>query len=280
MTRFNNPHRAQPASLLALLTSAMKNRSLIFEMIKREVVGRYKGSILGLAWSFFNPVLMLIIYTFVFSVVFKSRWGPSGSESKTEFALILFTGMIVFNLFAETINRSPSLVIDRVNYVKKVVFPLEILPLVSLGSALFHAFISLLVLILAIAIINGQIFWTTFLLPLVLLPLILLILGISWFLAALGVYVRDVVQFIGVLMTVLMFLSPVFYPISALPEKFQTWMLLNPLSFIIEQSRIVIIIGGTPDFLGLGIYFIVALLVTLLGFTWFQKTRKGFADVL
>ena len=276
----SNPHQSQPTSLPALFSSLVKNSQLIFQMIKREVIGRYKGSVFGLAWSFFNPILMLTVYTFIFSVVFKSRWGSSGSDSKTEFALTLFVGMIIFNLFSEAINRSPSLIVERVNYVKKVVFPLEILPLVNLGAALFHSLISISVLILAIVIINGQIFWTAFLLPLVLLPLIFLILGISWFLAALGVYVRDIGQFIGVLMTVLMFLSPVFYPISALPAKFQTWMLLNPLSFIIEQARIILITGGMPDLIGLCIYLFVALLIMLLGFAWFQKTRKGFADVL
>ena len=276
----SNPHQPQPTSLVALFSSLVKNRQLIFQMIRREVLGRYKGSIFGLAWSFFNPILMLIIYTFVFSVVFKTRWGSSNTESKTEFALILFTGMIVFNLFAETINRSPSLIIERVNYVKKVVFPLEILPLINLGSNFFHALISLLVLMLAVLIINGQLYWSIFFLPLILLPLIFFILGVSWFLASLGVYVRDVGQFIGVLMTMLMFLSPVFYPISALPTQFQTWMLLNPLSFIIEQARLVVILGGTPDFFGLTIYIIAALLVMVLGFAWFQKTRTGFADVL
>ena len=183
----SNPHQSQPTSLPALFSSLVKNSQLIFQMIKREVIGRYKGSVFGLAWSFFNPILMLTVYTFIFSVVFKSRWGSSGSDSKTEFALTLFVGMIIFNLFSEAINRSPSLIVERVNYVKKVVFPLEILPLVNLGAALFHSLISISVLILAIVIINGQIFWTAFLLPLVLLPLIFLILGISWFLAALGV---------------------------------------------------------------------------------------------
>ena len=280
MSKFNNPHQTQPTSLFSLVTSIAKNQQLIFQLIKREVVGRYKGSIFGLAWSFFNPILMMIIYTFVFSVVFKSRWGSTGADSKAEFALILFAGMIIFNLFSEAVIRSPSLIIDRVNYVKKVVFPLEILPVVNLGCALFHALISLLVLILAMTILNGQILWTIVFLPLVLLPLILLILGISWFLAALGVFMRDIGQFIGILMTILMFLSPIFYPISALPVKYQGWILFNPLSFIIEQARVILISGGMPDLLGLSIYLAFALFAMLSGFAWFQKTRKGFADVL
>lgn len=280
MSQFNNPHQAQPTSLFSLIRLLGKNKHLIYQMVEREVVGRYRGSVFGLAWSFFNPILMLVIYTFVFSVVFKSRWGSSSSESKTEFALTLFAGMIVFNLFAEAISRAPSLIVERINYVKKVVFPLEILPVVNLGSAFFHAIVSFIVLIVAIAVINGQIYWTIIFLPLVLLPLIFLILGISWFLASLGVYVRDVGQFIGVMMTILMFLSPVFYPISALPSEFQAWMLVNPLSFIIEQTRIILIAGETPDLIGLGVYFFAALFTMLVGFAWFQKTRKGFADVL
>ena len=280
MSQFNNPHQAQPTSLFSLIRLLGKNKHLIYQMVEREVVGRYRGSVFGLAWSFFNPILMLVIYTFVFSVVFKSRWGSSSSESKTEFALTLFAGMIVFNLFAEAISRAPSLIVERINYVKKVVFPLEILPVVNLGSAFFHAIVSFIVLIFSIAVINGQIYWTIIFLPLVLLPLIFLILGISWFLASLGVYVRDVGQFIGVMMTILMFLSPVFYPISALPSEFQAWMLVNPLSFIIEQTRIILIAGETPDLIGLGVYFFAALFTMLVGFSWFQKTRKGFADVL
>ena len=280
MNELTNPHHAQPASLAALYVSFGKNRQLIFQMVKREVIGRYKGSFFGLAWSFFNPVLMLIIYTFVFSVVFKSRWGGTTSDNKTQFALLLFAGIIVFNLFSEVVSRSPTLVVERVNYVKKVVFPLEILPLVNLGSALFHSLVSLVVLTLAIIVINGHIPWTIVFLPLVLIPLIFLTLGFSWFLAALGVYVRDISQFIGVMMTILMFLSPIFYPVSALPERFQLWMMLNPLSFIIEQARNVLINGVLPDFMGLSLYFVFALFVMFLGFKWFQKTRKGFADVL
>ena len=125
-----------------MAASVWRNRSLIVAMVKREVVGRYRGSIMGLAWSFFSPLLMLMIYTFVFSVVFKARWGVGGEESKTDFAIILFVGMIVHGLFAECVNRAPALILSNVNYVKKVIFPLEILPWVAFGSALFHTAIS------------------------------------------------------------------------------------------------------------------------------------------
>jgi lipopolysaccharide transport system permease protein len=142
-----NPHQAPSPTPAAMFASLWRNRQLIWQMTRREVVGRYRGSVLGLAWSFFNPVLMLIVYTFVFSVVFKARWNVSGDESKTDFAIILFTGMIVFNLFAEIVNRAPGLIIYNVNYVKKVVFPLEILSWVALGSVLFHSLVSLFVLL-------------------------------------------------------------------------------------------------------------------------------------
>lgn len=189
--------------------SFWRNRSLIKALVKREVVGRYRGSIMGILWSFFNPVFMLAVYTFVFSVVFKARWN-AGSDSKTEFALILFVGLIVFNLFAECFNRAPGLILANVNYVKKVVFPLEILPWVALGSALFHALISLGVWLIAYLIFFGMPHLTVFLLPLIILPLLLLIMGLTWGLAALGVYLRDVSQFIGITTTVLNVSFPCF----------------------------------------------------------------------
>ena len=275
-----NPHAAQHTSLMSLARSLWRNRQLIVQMTSRDVVGRYKGSVMGLAWSFFNPIFMLMVYTFVFSVVFKSRWGGSGEESKTQFAVLLFVGMIIHGLLAEVLNRSPSLILGNVNYVKKVIFPLEILPVISLGVALFHSLISLGVMLAAFALFNGYLKWTVIFTPLVLLPLVLLTLGLAWMLASLGVFMRDVGQFIGIVTTVMLFLAPVFYPITALPEEFRPWLMANPLTFIIEQAREVLIWGHTPDWVGLGIYMLAATLVAWAGYAWFQKTRKGFADVL
>lgn len=274
-----NPHAIQPTSLPALAKSLWHNRQLIVQMGRREVVGRYKGSVLGLAWSFFNPVFMLTVYTFVFSEIFKSRWAGA-SESKTQFAVLLFVGMIVQGLFSEVLNRAPSLIVSNVNYVKKVVFPIEILPIVAMGAALFHSLISLSVLLVAFAIFNGYLQWTAVFAPLVLLPLIILIVGFAWMLASLGVFLRDVGQTITIITTVLMFLSPVFYPVSAVPERFRVWIMANPLTFIIEQAREVLIWGHFPDWTGLGIYTLAAVAVAWAGYAWFQKTKKGFADVL
>jgi lipopolysaccharide transport system permease protein len=275
-----NPHAAQPTSLMSLVKSLWRNRELILQMTKREVVGRYKGSTMGLAWSFFNPVLMLTIYTFVFSVIFKSRWGVGGEESKTQFAVVLFVGMIVHGLFAEVLNRAPGLILSNVNYVKKVVFPLEILPVITMGVALFHSLIGLGVLLIAFVLFNGYLYWTAVLVPLVLLPLIIFTLGLAWMLASLGVFLRDVGQTIGIITTVMMFLAPVFYPVTALPEEMRPWIMANPLTFIIEQAREVLIWGRMPDWIGLGCYTAVAVAITWTGYAWFQKTRKGFADVL
>src|SRR4030066_1425481 len=245
-----NPHAAQPASLAAMLNSLWGNRELIAQMIRREVVGRYRGSVMGLLWSFLNPGFMLTVYSFVFSVVFKARWS-GGGESKTQFAVILFAGMTVHALFAEVLNRAPGIILGNVNYVKKVVFPLEILAVVSLGAALFHALVSLLVLLVAFSMLNGFVHWTAIFAPLVLLPLMLLSLGFGWILSSLGVFVRDIGQLIGVFITALLFLSPVFFPVSALPESFQPWLNLNPLTFIIEQTREVLIWGRLRAWKGL-----------------------------
>ncbi|WP_229210107.1 ABC transporter permease [Duganella sp. Root1480D1] len=276
-----NPHASQPTSLRALAGSLWRNRALILQLTRRDVIGRYQGSAMGLAWSFFNPVLMLLVYTFVFSEIFKSRWGGiGGNDSKTLFALVLFVGMIVLSLFSEVLNRAPGLILSNVNYVKKVVFPLEIMPVVTMAATLFHGMVSLAVLLAAFALFNGYVNWTAVFLPLVLLPLVVLTTGLAWILASLGVFLRDVGQTIVIVTTLLMFLSPVFYPITAVPEDFRAIIMANPLTFIIEQAREVLIWGHQPDWLGLGIYMIAAIVVAWAGFAWFQKTRKGFADVL
>lgn len=276
-----NPHAPQPVSLSSLVMGLFRHRELIVQMTKREVVGRYKGSVLGLAWSFFNPVFMLAVYTFVFSEIFKSRWSSlDGNDSKTQFAVVLFVGLIVLNLFNEVMNRAPSLILSNVNYVKKVVFPLEILPVIAMGAALFHALVSLAVLLAAFVIFNGYVHWTVVFIPLILLPLIILSIGLAWMLASLGVFLRDIGQTIVIITTVLMFLSPVFYPITAVPERFRVFIMANPLTFIIAQAREVLVGGHMPNFFGLGIYTLVAATIAWVGYAWFQKTRKGFADVL
>jgi len=272
----NQPY---PTSPRAMFASLWDNRELIVQLTQREVLSRYRGSVLGLAWSFFNPVLMLVVYTFVFSVIFKARWGP-GDESKADFAIVLFAGLIIHGLFAECVNRAPGLILANVNYVKRVVFPLEILPWVAAGSALFHSAVSIAVLLAAQLVVQHALVWTTAFLPIVLLPLLFATMGLAWFLSSIGVYVRDIGQTIGIITTVLLFLSPVFYPVDALPENYRILLLLNPLTPIIGDARRVLIWGQAPDWIGLMIDGSASFVVAWLGFWWFQRTRRGFADVV
>jgi len=260
--------------------SFWRHRHLIWQMTRREVVGRYRGSWLGLLWSFFHPVLMLAVYTFVFSVVFQARWGDGDGVNRAEFAIVLFAGLIIFNLFAEIVNRSPNLILEHPNLVKKVVFPLEILPVVAAGSALFHAGVSLIVLLLFELAVRHSLPATALYLPLILLPFLTLTLGLSWLLASLGVYIRDVAQTVGIATTALMFVSPIFFPLSALPEEIRPFLQLNPLALIIEQARAVLVFGVGPAWTALAGYGAMSLLGGLFGLWSFHKLRRGFADVL
>ncbi|WP_313298969.1 ABC transporter permease [Diaphorobacter sp.] len=274
-----NPHARKSISPLELVRSLFAHRALIRGLIKREVIGRYRGSFMGLLWSFFTPILMLGVYTLVFSVVFKARW-DGGVGSKTEFAMILFAGLMAFNLFSEGLNKGPTLILGNANYVKKVLFPLEILPVVVLGSAFFHFLISFAAWLIFYFVFFGIPHATLFQLPLVLIPLMLLSLGLSWFLASLGVFLRDIGQIIGVLTMVLMYVSPIFYPVAALPPQYQKFMALNPLTFSIEQVRNSMFFGKPLEWMPWLLQLGLGLLVAWLGYAWFQKTRKGFADVV
>ncbi|MBB5192452.1 lipopolysaccharide transport system permease protein [Silvimonas terrae] len=252
---------------------------MLMDLVRRDIASRYRGAWAGVLWSLLNPLLMLAVYTFVFSVVFKARW-QGGGGSKVEFALVLFAGLLIFNLYAECVNRAPGLVLANVNFVKKIVFPLELLPLVSIGSALFHLVIGLLVWLGFYCLFFGVPHLTVILLPLVILPVLLIVAGVSWFLAALAVYLRDIAQLVGVLTTVLMFLSPIFYPLAALPERYRQLAEINPLAFAVEQARAVLMWGDRLAWGSWLVYLLGSLMVALAGLFWFQRTKVGFADVL
>jgi len=262
-----------------LFISFWHNRSLIYTLTWRQVEGRYRGSYFGLLWPFLNPLLMLLVYTFVFSVAFKTHW-PGGGGSTSEFALLLFIGLIFFNFFAECITTSPAQILNNVNYVKKVIFPLEILSWVSILTAAFHFLISLGVWFIAYIIFFGLPQVATLLLPLVFIPFGFFTLGLCWFLSALGVYMRDILQIVGVALSALMFLSPIFYSVKSLPDQFQKFILFNPLSIPIEQARELLFWGGQPQFQLLSEYWLFSLAICWLGFSFFQNVRKGFADVI
>lgn len=264
---------------LAITANLWKHRGLIAQFVKREVIGRYRGSYLGIVWSFLNPLFMLTVYTFVFSVIFGIRWG-SGSGSKTEFALILFCGLTTFNIFAECLGRAPGLVVGNANYVKKVVFPLEILPVVALGSALVQAAINTSILLAALLLLSGSLNWTVVFVPVVLLPLLLLSVGLCWFFASLGTFLRDIGQIVGLFIQILMFMTPIFYPVTAIPQNLKWIFYFSPINYVVEDMRRVIIWGQMPNWLWLMLGTVVSGVVAVLGYAWFQKTRGGFADVL
>lgn len=274
-----NPHSGHSATPRQIVASIWRNRQLISQMARRDVVGRYRGSFMGLTWSLINPMIMLGVYTFVFGTVFKARWN-GGSGSKAEFAMLLFAGLLTFNLFSECISRAPSLITGNQNYVKKVVFPLEIYPFVAIGSALFHFFVGVLVWLGFYAVFFGPPPLTILALPVVILPHLLMIIGFCWILASLGVFLRDLAQVIGVFTTILMFMSPIFYPATEVGERFRWWFQFNPIAHSVEHARAVMIWGHFPSALEWAGMLALSLLIAVGGFAWFQKTRKGFADVL
>lgn len=275
-----NPHiepRLTPAALLANLWT---HRGLIISLTKREISGRYKGSALGIFWSLLTPLLMLGVFTVVFGDIFQARWGNNENTGRLDFATALFTGLLIYNFFAECLSKAPQIVLNQPNYVKKVVFPLEILAVVTINAALFHLLVAYVIL-LALALLSAWSLGVTALLaPFVFLPFLLLVLGLCWLLAALGVYLRDVAQITSPVLTALMFLSPVFFPMSAVPDNLLWLLNLNPLTFIVEQMRTVLLHGQTPYWQGLGIYLLIGMATAWIGLAFFQKTRKGFADVL
>ena len=275
-----NPHARLPLSPLAMAHSFWGNRQLIARLARRDLAARYRGSFGGLLWTVITPIVMLAVYTFVFSVIFNARWGSGAEQNRTEFAIVLFAGLLIHGLLAEVLNAAPALVGANANYVKKVVFPLEVLPIIQACLALFQCLIGIGVLLLAQLLLTGNVPLTAPLIAFVLLPLVLLTLGLAWFLAALGVYVRDVGQLTQVFTTILLFVSPVFFPVTAIPEPFREPMRWNPLTFLIEQAREVLVWGRAPDGVGLLAYSAGALGIAWLGYAWFQATRKGFADVL
>lgn len=265
---------------LTIIKNLRNNFYLIITLTKREILGRYQGSHFGIIWSLINPLLFLGVYTFVFGSVFKATWA-SGSGNKAEFALILFSGLLIFNLFAEIATKAPHLITQNANYVKKVIFPLDILVWPPILSAIFHLITGLLVwLSLYLIVFQSLPPKTALLFPIALLPVILMLTGLCWILASIGVYIRDISQFIGPVVTMTMFMSPIFYAKSALPERFQPIFDLNPLTIPIEATRDLLIWGQTPDLQILTGYTLGSLIFSAIGFAWFQKTRNGFADVL
>ena len=267
------------ANPVKLLRSYWRNRQLIKQLVNREILGRYQGTYLGFLWVMLEPLLMLAVYTFVFRIIFHRHWS-SDNESIIEFSIILFSGLLIFNIFRETISSAPRLIIKNTNYVKKVVFPLEILSCVSVISGFFHLLVSFVLLLILYIVVHAHLHIAVLFLPLVLIPYLLILLGASFFLSSLGVFIRDISQIIGMVIMAALFLSAIFYPIDSVPEKYRIWFYFNPVAFTVDQFRDIAIWGRNPHWQWLLFYYAVSVMIAWMGLFWFQKTRKGFPDVL
>lgn len=263
-----------------MISSLLSNRYLFMQMLRRDVQARYRGSQLGFVWAFIYPIMMLLVYTFVFGMVMQVKWNVEGQDN-IEFGIILFAGLILHGFLAEVLIGAVGLINGNQQFVKKVVFPLEILNAVSVANAFFHMVLGFIILLAVFVITGGTLHWTLILAPIVVLPFVLFLMGLSWFVAVLGVYIKDLSQFMGVIVTVLLFLGPIVYPFSVVPAAIKTYVLwLNPLTIIVEQFRAVVLFGELPDWHLLGIYSIFAIAMLVLGVWFFEKTKSGFADVI
>ena len=257
----------------------LSNHRLIRQFTIRDIRSQYQGSIIGIGWAFLTPLLMLSAYFFVFRIAFNSRW-PSENDSNINFALQIYTGLIIYNLFADSLRQAPRLIVSNANFVKKVVFPLETLAWSVALSCSFHAAAGLLTLLILSVISQQSLPISLVALPLVVGSMFPLMLGLVWLVSALGVYIRDTTQITSLIIRVMLFLSPVFFPVKILPESIQPWLYLNPLAPVIEQTRHVILNGQWPDWSAVATSWLISILVAYLGARWFNFVRKGFADVL
>ena len=264
--------------IVSLFSILWRYRSLLIELTKREFSGSYRGSFGGIVWSFVQPLFLLTVYTIAFGVILKARWGFSGSTAN--YALMLFAGLIVFNLFSECLIKSAKLITDNPNFVKKVVFPLELLPIIAVANALLHAMIGMAVWLLGYVFILGVPHVTVLFFPLILVCLVPVLLGVGWLLSALGAIVRDISQLTNILGHTLLFLTPIFYSAEAAPPRLQKMLMLNPLTFVVEQFRLVLYYGQRPALKGLLVYFVLASLFAWLSLVLFRRLRPSFADMV
>jgi lipopolysaccharide transport system permease protein len=258
--------------------SIRRNRNLIRTLVRRDMMSRYTGSFGGAFWAILNPLLLMLTYFFVFGIVMRSTFGQD--TSRTGFALYFLAGMLPWLAFSETIGRSPFVMLEHRNFIKKLVFPVETLPVNLVVSGLVTEFFGLVLFMLALLLIRGHVPLTVLYLPLVIVPQILFTTGLAWFLAAMGVFMRDLGQVIGYLLTVLMFLTPIFYPEDKLPPFAAGFMHLNPIYVLVHSYRAALLEATAPDWVSLGWFSLAAMLLFLLGHAWFYKLRKSFADLI
>ncbi len=251
---------------------------LIFSFAKRELLGRYKGSVLGLAWAVLTPVVMIAIFTFIFAGIFGARFGAS--DSHWDYALYLFCGLLPWSMFQESVQQSASTILAHSNLVKRVVFPLEALPAAQVFAALGNQLFATIGLLVATIMIRQHLDLTALWLPALLVPQLLFALGAAWLIASLGVFLRDIAQGVTLLLMAWMYLTPIIYPEAIVPARFRTFINLNPFTPLVRSYRRIFLDGGAPDWSGLAYFAAIALLVFIFGYWWFARTRKSFADVV
>ncbi|HAS3607706.1 TPA: ABC transporter permease [Vibrio cholerae] len=259
------------------MKTILSNYSLIISLTKREIENRYRNSSLGILWSVVLPLFMLAIYSFVFGFVFKSKWGV---ETSVNYSLMMFIGLIVHAYYADCLGKATSLIQSNANYVKKVIFPLESLCWVSLLSSLFQFFISMSVFLLFYFFQGNEVFITQLLFPIILIPMIVVSLALINFLSALSVYVRDVSHIISVVVSVMLFMSPIFYSIESVPESYRWIIYLNPITFTVEALRDSVIYGKVFNLSHYAIYLFISIMLYYLSKKWFNKLKYGFSDVI
>ncbi|WP_160280148.1 ABC transporter permease [Cellvibrio mixtus] len=266
---------------MLLFRSLWVHRSITILLASRELTTRFTGSLFGRLWLIISPLVLLAVYAFFFGEILQAKWSVGNAgDGLTSFALVIFSGLILHQFFADCISRAPELMLINPNYVKKIVFPLEILPVVTLLAAIVQLLISTLILIIVFGLVDHTVYWKWLFLPVVYIPFFITTLGIMWVLSALGVFLRDLRQLMQFMATVTLFLSPVFYPMDRLPESMQFLNFVNPLVVVIEQARIIIFEGKYPDWMLLAEYSVISFVIALVGFYCFQRSKPAFADVI
>src|SRR5688572_13870657 len=251
---------------------------LIYSFAKRELLGRYKGSALGIAWAVLTPVVMIAIFTFIFAGIFGARFGVN--QSHWDYALYLFCGLLPWSMFQESVQQSANTIVVNSNLVKRVVFPLEALPAAQVFAALVNQLFATVALLIATIIVRQRLEVTASWLPVLLIPQILFALGAAWLIASLGVFLRDIAQGVTLLLMAWMYLTPIIYPESIVPDRFRTLINLNPFTPLVRSYRRIFLEGVAPEWRGLAYFTVVSLVIFLFGYWWFARTRKSFADVI
>jgi len=251
---------------------------LIFSLAKRELLARYKGSALGIVWALLTPVVMIAIFTFIFAGIFGARFGAS--QSHWDYALYLFCGLLPWTMFQETLQQSASTIVAHANLVKRVVFPLETLPVAQAFSSLGNQLFASIALLIATLVIQQQLHLTALWFPVLVIPQLLFTLGAAWLIASLGVFLRDIAQGITLLLMAWMYLTPIIYPESIVPQRFRVLINLNPFTSLVRSYRRIFLEGAAPDWSGLAYFTGFAIVSFLVGYWWFARTRKNFADVI